>query len=144
MFRHVLVPVDHTELADEAIARALAVAEQFGSHLHVLFVRTDAGSLPADDRQRDLAEFDVEEAGLRALVHKRLRTGHVLPDHRIHPRVMTGDPVDGIVTAIADTGADLVVMGTHGRHGLVDRLVGSTTERVLQRVRIPVLVVWET
>ena len=52
-----------------------------------------------------------------------------------------GDPVDEIAAAAELVRADLVVMPTEGRQGVFDALRGSTTERVLRRVRCPVLAV---
>jgi nucleotide-binding universal stress UspA family protein len=52
-----------------------------------------------------------------------------------------GDPVEQIVAAAAETKADLVVMPTAGRAGVVEALSGSTTEHVLRRVRRPLLAV---
>lgn len=52
-----------------------------------------------------------------------------------------GDPVEQIVSAAAETKADLVVMPTAGRAGVIEALCGSTTEHVLRRVRRPLLAV---
>jgi nucleotide-binding universal stress UspA family protein len=52
-----------------------------------------------------------------------------------------GDPVEQILAAAADVKADLVVMPTAGHAGVLDALRGSTTERVLRRVRCPLLAV---
>jgi len=52
-----------------------------------------------------------------------------------------GDPVEQIVAAAAETKADLVVMPTAGRAGVIEALCGSTTEHVLRRVRRPLLAV---
>ena len=48
---------------------------------------------------------------------------------------------DGIVRALESTGADLIVMGSHGRRGLEKLVLGSVTQRVLGLVHVPVLVV---
>jgi nucleotide-binding universal stress UspA family protein len=52
-----------------------------------------------------------------------------------------GDPIEQIVAAAAETNADLVVMPTAGRAGVVEALCGSTTEHVLRRVGRPLLAV---
>lgn len=49
------------------------------------------------------------------------------------------DVVDGI--ASASVGQDMLIMATEGRRGIADRVLGSTTERVLRKVRVPMLVV---
>ncbi|MGH7766630.1 MAG: universal stress protein, partial [Candidatus Binatia bacterium] len=46
-----------------------------------------------------------------------------------------------IVRCAELTGADLIVMGTHGRTGVLRMLVGSVASRVIARSRIPVLVI---
>lgn len=53
--------------------------------------------------------------------------------------IRTGDIIDAIATDSAT--ADLVVMATEGHHGLLDALLGSTTERVLRQVRCPLLAI---
>jgi len=52
-----------------------------------------------------------------------------------------GDPVEGILALVSETKPDLVVMSTAGRHGFLDALLGSTTERVLRRLPCPLLAV---
>ena len=48
---------------------------------------------------------------------------------------------EGVLRALENTGADLVVMGSHGRRGLEKLMLGSVTQRVLGVVHVPVLVV---
>ena len=52
-----------------------------------------------------------------------------------------GDPVEQIVAVADELRAELVVMTTAGRAGVFEALRGSTTERVLRRMRCPVLAV---
>ena len=54
-------------------------------------------------------------------------------------RVEPGEPSDAILSAAKDGGADLIVMGTHGRTGLSRLLIGSVAEAVLRRATCPVL-----
>ena len=55
--------------------------------------------------------------------------------------VVTGHPVDQIVHQALEMDADLIVIGSHGRGGLADATLGSTSRRVLRRCAMPVLVV---
>ena len=59
-------------------------------------------------------------------------TKRAIEEHVIH---------EGILNTAREVGADLIVMGSHGRHGLEKLLMGSVTLRVLGRSPIPVLVV---
>ncbi|MFC6737062.1 universal stress protein, partial [Halolamina salina] len=52
-----------------------------------------------------------------------------------------GQPALAIRDAIDELGADLVVMGSHGRSGISRALLGSVAEKVLRKTKIPVLVV---
>jgi nucleotide-binding universal stress UspA family protein len=56
----------------------------------------------------------------------------VIEEHVIH---------EGILDTARELGVDLIVMGSHGRHGLEKLLLGSVTTRVLGRSPVPVLVV---
>jgi nucleotide-binding universal stress UspA family protein len=71
------------------------------------------------------AEAAVAAAGLRC--QRKIIEGHV-----VH---------EGILEAAEAMGADLIVMGSHGRHGFQKLLLGSTTQRVLSHTELPVLVV---
>lgn len=62
-------------------------------------------------------------------------------DVPVRPLLREGDPADTIEKAAEQLGADLIVMGTRGRHGLARVLLGSVTERVVRTSKIPVLTV---
>ena len=55
--------------------------------------------------------------------------------------VKTGEPVEEILQLTESSNCDLVVMGAHGHGTLVDKLMGSTSRRVLRRCKKPVLIV---
>ncbi|MFQ5803804.1 MAG: universal stress protein [Candidatus Methylomirabilales bacterium] len=54
-------------------------------------------------------------------------------------KVEVGEPIPGIAWAAKESGADLILMATHGRTGLAHLLLGSVTEAVLRTIRVPVL-----
>lgn len=143
MYGTILVPTDGSAPARTALDRAIELARTYDATLHVVSVVDvgDAGVLsmeraPVDDVQRSLrgrAERMVddavelaEEAGVRA-----------------ESTVVLGVPHVEILDAAEEVGADLVVMGTHGRKGLKRALIGSVTERVVRQCDAPVLTVHE-
>ena len=123
MFTRVVIPLDGSELAEQALAPACHIAERFGSELLLLRVVTPERPL-------------VEEA-------EAYLSGLALPvlGLSIRTRVLCGAPPELIIAAAAECGADLIVMSTHGRAGLLRLLYGSVTEAVLRGSPVPVLVV---
>jgi len=59
----------------------------------------------------------------------------------IHEFTPEGDPREEIITVANEWGANLIVVGTHGRTGLTHLLMGSTAEYVVRHSKVPVLVV---
>jgi nucleotide-binding universal stress UspA family protein len=141
--RRILAPIDDTPLSDKALDHALTLAERFGSQLYVLYVRAETRPSTISEQARDEEEFDAEFQATRETALRRLRAGHTLPVDHVHAEVRTGDPLTCILEAADDHGVDLIVMGTHGRKGLSDRLIGTTTERVLLNARAGLFVVRE-
>jgi nucleotide-binding universal stress UspA family protein len=136
--RRILVPMDDSPLSDKALDTALTLAETFGAELWPVFVR----AVPKGDEVPYMDEYDVEslEKALRGNVGERLRAGHKLEPAHIHPELRTGNPEACILEAAADHKVDLIVMGSHGRHSMADRLFGSTTERILAKGHFAMLV----
>jgi nucleotide-binding universal stress UspA family protein len=54
---------------------------------------------------------------------------------------LAGDPADAIIRTVESDGADMIVMGTHGRRGISRLLMGSVAEAVVRRAPCPVLTV---
>jgi len=72
-----------------------------------------------------------------AAEEKRVRDAGIATDSA----TLVGRPDSEIVARAAETKADLIVMGTHGRSGLAHALLGSVAERVVQHAPCPVLIV---
>jgi nucleotide-binding universal stress UspA family protein len=118
--RRILVPVDHAPRADDAIEVATRAATALG------------------DRPVEITLLHVGEAGKAP---RLARTAGEAWTFREATR--QGDVVDEIAAEAEACGADLVVMATQGRHGVLDALRGSVTERVLRRAPCPLLAVPE-
>lgn len=138
---HVLVPLDGSPLADDALAHALAV---FDCPITVLNVVTpldaemsEGGILePGEERQaaaRDRADQLIERAKERAAAE----------DRTIETAVMTGDPAETILEYVENHDVDHVVMGGHGgeRRQLTRRLLGTVATAVVGDAPVAVTVV---
>ncbi|PWW49065.1 universal stress protein [Melaminivora alkalimesophila] len=144
MFQHILVPVDGSETSMSAVAKAAGLAKAFGSTVTVLYVIdpypfTGVGADFAYGQAQYLSAATAEANTALDAAKAALAQAGV---ERVESVVGEGHAVhDGIVRTVEATGADLIVMGSHGRRGLEKLVLGSVTQRVLGVARIPVLVV---
>jgi len=140
MYDDVLVPTDGSTAAATALEHALGVAERFDATVHGLYVvETDALAHEAPTLSLDDLRETLREEGESILDNLRSQAS----DRSLTVTTSTVEdvPEDAIVAYAAANGIDLVVMGTHGRHGAEPYPVGSVTGRVVRQVDVPVLVV---
>lgn len=143
MFKHILVPVDGSATSMLAVNKAAGLAKAFGSVVTVLYVVdpypfTGVGADFAYGQAQYLSAATAEanaalDAAKAAMAQEGITANAVVGEgHAV---------TDGIQRALESTGADLIVMGSHGRRGLEKLVLGSVTQRVLGVVHTPVLVV---
>lgn len=137
MVATLLVPVDFEEASRRAIDLAKSLATSLGArlvllHVYTLPVYTYPGLEPAI-----LPGFhtEVTDAARKALTALADEVG--VPDTILRD----GDPATEILAAAHERGATMIVMGTHGRRGIVHALLGSVAEKVIRRSEVPVLTV---
>ena len=144
VFSRILVGIDDSDASNEAVAFATRLAREHGGQLILchsvdwLPVITEMVSSGAiidttpivDDLKRE-GEALLDRA-MDAAKHNGVEAQR---------RALEGDPERRILELAADAKCSLIVMGTHGRHGLERLFVGSTTEAVLHESAIPVLTV---
>lgn len=125
-FSIILHPTDLSECSMAAFRMACRVADE-GARLIVLHVMEDllvSSSDYLETLNRRLRELAPPRPGVSLVI-----------------RMAEGSAVDEILRAAEDTSCDLIVMGTHGRTGVYDRLMGGVAEAVLRRSSRPVLIV---
>lgn len=140
--RRILAPTDFSPGAESALNWARALGSAFGAEvvlLHVLDLSVAAlagfpsslAMVPAAGEllERIRGETEQEMAKLAAR----------LPG--VRPLIRDGTPRTVILEVASELGADLIVMGTHGRTGLTHVFFGSVAEHVVRHSRIPVLTV---
>src|SRR5581483_5924763 len=136
MFGTILVPLDGSTLAARAVPFATAFARAAGARL-VLIRAVRADKLPGE--KAALAQRAARrraEVELGAIVEQLQQEGLAAEAH-----VSSKAAPEAIVDAARQQHADLIVMSTHGRSGIGRWLYGSVADRVLQRTRVPVLLV---
>lgn len=140
--RQLLVAVDFSKVSANAFVYAAELARRLQAGLKVVHaVPMQAASLPMEGGAvylEDLQAKQVEEAKLKLaeFVQANLAAGG-----NIEQCVRSGDPATEINRAAEELGADLIVVGTHGRTGLGHLLMGSVAESVLREADVPVLCV---
>lgn len=132
MFRRILVPIDFAPPGDAALTLARShFPDAKHRLLHVLDPKRIAADLTSSVSARD------ERDGMEARELARL-VDLALDGETCHVRI--GTAADGILLEADSWGADLIVMGTHGRTGLAHFLNGSVAELVVRLAKRPVLI----
>jgi nucleotide-binding universal stress UspA family protein len=137
----VLVPLDGSPLADDALEEAL---EAFDTHITVLNVITPLDSHMSEGGVVEPGEDRLESARERAdRLADRARDRAAAADRTVETVVETGDPAEAILEYVDDHDVDRVVMGSHGqdRHAVVRRLLGTVATKVVGEAPVTVTVV---
>lgn len=144
MFTHILVTLDGSRLAEQALPPALELAGTFHADVTLLRVinpmlkTTRAGAAaPAALEVVEKQLLDMAQDYLTE-VAARLRAAHDIP---IHTVVQLGTPYKQIVRYTEENPVDLLVISTRGETGLTRWLMGSVTDNVIRGVTIPVMVI---
>jgi universal stress protein A len=140
---HILIPTDFSDTADAALDYGKMLAVKFGASVHLVHVFSDPyvlaayapdvySEVPAVLREEALREVDNE------LRKRRDEGDHSVP---IVTATATGLTAKELVRYATEHEIDLIVMGTHGRHGIAHLLLGSVAEHVVRTAPCPVLTV---
>lgn len=138
---HVLVPLDGSPLADDALVYAL---ELFDCRISVLNVVTPIDAEMSEGGVLEAEEERVETARERAeRVIDRAQAEAADKDRTVETAIRTGDPAETILAYVDETDVDQVVLGGHGgpRTGVLRRLLGTVATTVVGEAPVPVTVV---
>jgi nucleotide-binding universal stress UspA family protein len=138
MYRHFLVPLDGSRLAESVLPVVAALAREFNARVTLLHV-IERGPPAHVHGDRHLADRNEAGAYLDTLA-KRYFPADAQVECHVHGDIDANVPA-GIVGHARELGADLVVMCTHGRGRLRHQLFGGIAQRVLSSGTVPVLLV---
>lgn len=140
--RKILYGTDFSDSSLPAWDYALTLAKLAGAEVHVLHVIsefTDGRKSMIQAESMVLLEREVEIQALKEM--EGFCKEKIDGDIPCTTEVVMGIPFQEIIKKAGELGADLIVVGTHGRMGIEHVLVGSTAERLVRRSPIPVLTV---
>ena len=143
MYTNILIPTDGSELAGKAIQHGIALAKRIGAKATVLTVLAPFHTLTTDAR---MIEDTPAQYKIRMQTHAEQTLGAVAKAAEAAGitcetvQVEHEHPYRAIIDTAVSRGCDLVVMASHGRHGISAIVLGSETVKVLTHCKIPVLV----
>jgi nucleotide-binding universal stress UspA family protein len=136
MFTKILVPLDRSPLAEQAVGRAAAIARAYDASIDLIlvhepfatgvFVNPEAETDTLDGEQRYIERMAAEVCGGSSLT--------------VTAGVHRGAAPDVICDRAREVGADLIVMTSHGRTGLGRMWLGSVADAVVRNSPVPVLI----
>jgi nucleotide-binding universal stress UspA family protein len=139
--RNIVVATDFSDLAEHALDEAVELAEKLGAKITLVH----SYEIPIYGFPDGILVASAEVTGqIQTASQKQLADAaerHKSSAVSITSVLRMGAPWDEISAVAAETGAGLIVIGTHGRRGISRALLGSVAERVIRTATLPVLVV---
>lgn len=139
----ILVPTDFSEFSQHALKYGCEFARRFTAQLHLLNVVEDIYPIVPEPG----TPVPISGEYLTGLKESSERAIEKLPpedwgaDLSIIRAVVSGTPFLEIIRYARDQEIDLIIIGTHGRSGLIHALMGSVAEKVVRKAGCPVLTV---
>lgn len=143
MFTHILIPTDGSELSERAVLAGVSFAKEVGAQVTGITALPEFRTFTLDSDMIEMTEDEYLAASegrgakfLATLADAARAAG--VPCNTVLAR--SDRPNEAIVQAARERGCDLILMASHGRHGVGGVLLGSETQKVLVQSAIPVLV----
>ena len=145
MYRHLLVPVDDTDLSIQAVGNAVAMASPLGARItffhasedHAASLRGEADAVRLTSREN----FDYAFSGRpRELLAKAEAAARAFGVSCTSLHAVSDKPAQAIVGAAREAGCDLIFMASHGGRGRLGMAYSSETFDVVMNAGLPVLV----
>lgn len=133
MFKNIMVPTDGSEFASKAEDVAIEMAKKFDSKVVAVHVIDDKLIYP----------FEVLEEEGKSILKKVQEKGEK-NSVKVDEVLLVGNPTRDMKKIAEKVGADIIVIGTHGKTGLEKLIMGSVAESTLKTVKVPVLLLKES
>lgn len=139
-FKKILVPVDGSGTADNALRYGVEMAKTYEARLFITVV-ADIG-----EAAYPLMQVNLDRNGFASIKEKSEavmeRVKKQIPqDVNFTPIIRTGVPGNVITSLVDEEGIDLVIMGNSGKGSLSSFIMGSVSQYVIHHVKVPVLII---
>ena len=131
----ILFPTDFSTASDAALVHAESLARQMNARLLIVHVEEPPLAYGGGELYYGLPEPSSERI-LKMLEDVKPSDPAVPYTHRL----TMGDPAGEVVRMATDENAEMIILGTHGRTGMMRFLMGSVAEAIVRRAPCPVLV----
>ena len=152
MYSKIIVPLDGSTFAEQALSHAEAIAVRGETEIHLISIAPmleDQGLAAVDlypvyvyhdylvDQTQETKRIRTELQDYLNQVSARLSAA----GFKVMSSIRFGQPADEILTYAQELGCDMIVMSTHGRSGVGRWVYGSVADKVLRGSQIPVLLI---
>jgi len=144
VYRKILVPIDGSPTSNCGLAEAIRLAKDQGATLRLVHVLDELILGPGAESVVYLGNTVdlLREAGERIVAKaEALVQESGMESESVVLEIMGGRAADSIVAEASAWGADLIVLGTHGRRGARRLVMGSDAEEIVRTASVPVLLV---
>lgn len=140
-FSKILYPTDFSKPSQKAFAYVQEMALRYNASLHVIHITPNMMIFPVEMPVSPEAFVAFEDAEKSAKKEMEKLKKKINPKLKVQTLVTQGLADEQILKYAKKNKIDLIVMGSHGRRGIERLLLGSTTESVIRKSRMPVLVI---
>jgi nucleotide-binding universal stress UspA family protein len=143
----ILVPTDFSQISERALEKAVDMAEQYNAKvilLHVIDAEVHQYAAAYCLKEEDVSR--LEEESIKRSTQSLVDEATALKGSRhveINHDLKKGSPAEVILDEQLRTGADLIIIGSHGKKGIIKHLIGSVALKVVRGAKCPVMVVKE-
>jgi nucleotide-binding universal stress UspA family protein len=141
MYSKILVPLDGSKLAERALETALEMARTTDAEI-VLLEAVQDSLAPVPEAHWNVPARETYRSAITSMKYLQGVAARMRPHVRkVRWHVEEGDPIDAILSFAHHQDVDLIVMGTHGRTGILRVVMGSVAEKVSLTTHRPVVLV---
>jgi nucleotide-binding universal stress UspA family protein len=135
--KKIIVAHDGSKSSEKALKKAFEIADKFGSSVTVISVIPELYLTELMEMDRTRIFETLKDEAIKMLDKIKKRTLGI----RIKTLIKQGSPAEEILKAAVTMKADLIVTGSHGRHGAQKFLLGSVSSKIVDHAECAVLIV---